>query len=85
MKALITLEQVQLAYEAGMDEIALYLFKLVSNQLENELDECQAMALLCEILSPECCKFLWEYARAVENDPVEYADYCAVVSIFNPL
>lgn len=85
MKALITLEQIQLAYEAGMDEIALYLFKLVSNQLENVLDEHQAMALISETLSAECCKFLWEYARAVETDPVEYADYCAVVSIFNPL
>lgn len=85
MKALITLEQVQLAYEAGMDEIVLYLFKLVSNQLENVLSEDEAMALITENLSPECCKFLWEYARAVETCPAEYAQYCVVTSIFNPL
>lgn len=85
MKAIITLEQVQLAYEAGMDEIALYLFQLVSSQLEHSMNEDQALALIAECLSEDCGNFLWEYARAVQTDPVEYAQYCAVVSIFNPL
>lgn len=85
MKTIITLEQVQLAYEGGMDEIALYLFKLVSNQLEHAMSEAEALALVHETLSEDCCKFIWEYARAVETCPAEYAQYAAVISIFSPL
>lgn len=84
MKTIITLQQAQLAFDGGMDELAYYLFMLACKQLEAN-QTINAELLIAEHLTPECVRAFVEYAEALASDPVEYAAYCAVTSIFIPM
>lgn len=79
----ITLEQCQLAYEGGMDELALKLFTRAVSHLCANVGETEALNVVAEILTEDCVDTLHEYETLINNDPAEYAEYEAVLaSIF---
>lgn len=84
MKTIITLQQAQLAYDSGMDQLAYYLLTLAYKQMQQDSTE-KPEEFVAAWLTKDCAMFLCEYAETLSNDRVEYADYCAVASIFNPL
>lgn len=86
MKTSILLEQTQLAYNGGMDEIALWLFlRACRHMQELGATEPEIHSVLLASLTAECLQCLVEYHEATETDPVEYTGYHSVISIFNPL
>lgn len=86
MKTNILLQQAQLAFNGGMDEISLWLFlRACKHMQELGATEEEVQNVLLAYLDPECLRELLEYHEAIETDPVEYAAYQAVISIFNPL
>ena len=76
----ITMEQCQLAYEGGMDELSLFMFKRATGHLmlNKSLDE--ALAIAATFLTLDCIEFLEQYAEDVENNPVDHAAYQTVIS-----
>ena len=79
----ITLEQCQLAYEGGMDELALKLFTRAVSHLCAYVGETEALNVVAEILTEDCVDSLREYEALINTDPAEYAAYEDVIaSIF---
>lgn len=76
----ITLEQCQLAYEGGMDELALKLFIRAASHLFATVGEDQAVEITASILTEDCINTLREYQILIESDPAEHAEYTAVIS-----
>lgn len=76
----ITLEQCQLAYEGGMDELCLFLFKRATGHLILNKSQDEALAIAANFLTMDCIEFLEQYAEDVENNPVDYAAYEDVIS-----
>lgn len=76
----ITLEQCQLAYEGGMDELALKLFIRAASHLFATVGEDQAVEITASILTEDCISTLREYQLLIESDSAEHAEYTAVIS-----
>lgn len=76
----ITLEQCQLAYEGGMDELALKLFIRAVSHLCANVGETEALNVVAENLTEDCIDTLHEYQALITADPVEYAAYEDVIS-----
>lgn len=76
----ITLEQCQLAYEGGMDELALKLFIRAVSHLCANVGETEALNVVAEKLTEDCIDTLREYQALITADPVEYAAYEDVIS-----
>ena len=57
----ITLEQCQLAYEGGMDELALKLFIRAVSHLCANVGETEALNIVAETLTEDCIDTLREY------------------------
>lgn len=76
----ITLEQCQLAYEGGMDELALKLFIRASTHLYITLGEEATIKALADHLTEDCVDALDEYKQLIESDPAEHAAYEDVIS-----
>ena len=76
----ITLEQCQLAYEGGMDELALKLFIRAVSHLCATVGEVEALNLVAEKLTEDCIDTLREYQALITADSVEYAAYEDVIS-----
>lgn len=76
----ITLEQCQLAYEGGMDELALKLFIRAVSHMFVTVGEAQALEITASILTEDCISTLREYQLLIASDPVEHAAYEDVIS-----
>ena len=76
----ITLEQCQLAYEGGMDELALKLFIRAVSHMFATVGEAQALEITASILTEDCINTLREYQLLIASDPVEHAAYEDVIS-----
>ena len=76
----ITLEQCQLAYEGGMDELALKLFTRAVSHLCANVDETEALNVVAEILTEDCIDTLREYQALITSDPAEHSAYEDVIS-----
>ena len=76
----ITLEQCQLAYEGGMDELALKLFIRAVSHLCANVGETEALNVVAENLTEDCIDTLHEYQALITADPVEYAAYEDIIS-----
>ena len=76
----ITLEQCQLAYEGGMDELALKLFTRAVSHLCANVGETEALNVVAEKLTEDCIDTLREYQALIIADPAEYAAYEDIIS-----
>ena len=76
----ITLEQCQLAYEGGMDGLALKLFTRAVSHLCANVGETEALNVVAEILTEDCIDTLREYQTLITSDPAEHAAYEDVIS-----
>lgn len=76
----IALEQCQLAYEGGMDELALKLFTRAVSYLCVNIGETEALNVVAEKLTEDCVDTLREYQALITTDPIEYAAYEDVIS-----
>ena len=76
----ITLEQCQLAYEGGMDELALKLFIRAVSHLCANVGETEALNVVAETLTEDCIDTLREYQTLITSDPAEHAAYEDVIS-----
>lgn len=76
----ITLEQCQLAYEGGMDELALKLFIRAVSHMFVTVGEAQALEITASILTEDCISTLREYQLLIASDPVEHTAYEDVIS-----
>lgn len=76
----ITLEQCQLAYEGGMDELCLFMFKRAIGHLVLNKPHDEALAIAANFLTLDCIEFLEQYTEDVQNNPDEHAAYQTVIS-----
>lgn len=76
----ITLEHCQLAYEGGMDELALKLFIRAVSHMFVTVGEAQALEITASILTEDCISTLREYQLLIASDPAEHAAYEDVIS-----
>ena len=76
----ITLEQCQLAYEGGMDELALKLFIRAVSHLCANVGETEALNIVAETLTEDCIDTLREYQALITSDPAEHSAYEDVIS-----